>query len=228
MSLSIICCCSMMCPEARGSIEGGSIKPLHCLVKTVHVLLNHLHRLEMLLLRPAAYPVFSRFIDFVLKVPDVSDVAHIPDFISEVQQVSVQHIERYCRPCMTQMRLAVNGGAADIHAGKRRRHGFEQLFFTGEGVIQVKGILHCIRSFCKSNSFGVIRPKRYIIKQPRDNLSRGCSHTSPPHEETPHAARQALKTACTCVDFQYKTNLSLIHISEPTRRTPISYAVFCL
>ena len=26
----------------------------------------------------------------------------------------------------------------------------------------------------------------------------------------------------------YKTKLSLIHISEPTRRTPISYAVFCL
>ena len=25
-----------------------------------------------------------------------------------------------------------------------------------------------------------------------------------------------------------KTALSLIHISEPTRRTPISYAVFCL
>src|SRR5680860_891199 len=25
-----------------------------------------------------------------------------------------------------------------------------------------------------------------------------------------------------------KGNLSLIHISEPTRRTPISYAVFCL
>src|SRR5665647_2046297 len=26
----------------------------------------------------------------------------------------------------------------------------------------------------------------------------------------------------------YNKNLSLIHISEPTRRTPISYAVFCL
>ena len=25
-----------------------------------------------------------------------------------------------------------------------------------------------------------------------------------------------------------ENNLSLIHISEPTRRTPISYAVFCL
>ena len=26
----------------------------------------------------------------------------------------------------------------------------------------------------------------------------------------------------------YGESLSLIHISEPTRRTPISYAVFCL
>mgnify|MGYP003691803929 CR=1 FL=1 len=28
--------------------------------------------------------------------------------------------------------------------------------------------------------------------------------------------------------IQRHLNLSLIHISEPTRRTPISYAVFCL
>ena len=31
------------------------------------------------------------------------------------------------------------------------------------------------------------------------------------------------------IDLNYiNENLSLIHISEPTRRTPISYAVFCL
>ena len=29
-------------------------------------------------------------------------------------------------------------------------------------------------------------------------------------------------------DETRKEGLSLIHISEPTRRTPISYAVFCL
>ena len=29
-------------------------------------------------------------------------------------------------------------------------------------------------------------------------------------------------------EFEQESNLSLIHISEPTRRTPISYAVFCL
>ena len=30
------------------------------------------------------------------------------------------------------------------------------------------------------------------------------------------------------IALSIKDNLSLIHISEPTRRTPISYAVFCL
>src|SRR5664279_4678581 len=33
---------------------------------------------------------------------------------------------------------------------------------------------------------------------------------------------------CTIVSPRYGAGLSLIHISEPTRRTPISYAVFCL
>src|SRR5665647_3814102 len=35
-----------------------------------------------------------------------------------------------------------------------------------------------------------------------------------------------LKAAISGEDHEYE--LSLIHISEPTRRTPISYAVFCL
>src|SRR5665647_1926525 len=30
------------------------------------------------------------------------------------------------------------------------------------------------------------------------------------------------------VQLSFRPHLSLIHISEPTRRTPISYAVFCL
>src|SRR5680860_7602 len=32
----------------------------------------------------------------------------------------------------------------------------------------------------------------------------------------------------TCLECGDMVKLSLIHISEPTRRTPISYAVFCL
>ena len=37
------------------------------------------------------------------------------------------------------------------------------------------------------------------------------------------------QVACIIIlSFGYSLKLSLIHISEPTRRTPISYAVFCL
>ena len=38
----------------------------------------------------------------------------------------------------------------------------------------------------------------------------------------------ATQTTTTALGSEPVTNLSLIHISEPTRRTPISYAVFCL
>src|SRR5680860_1777976 len=42
-------------------------------------------------------------------------------------------------------------------------------------------------------------------------------------DECPLRIRSRSRCPCDPV-----TNLSLIHISEPTRRTPISYAVFCL
>src|SRR5680860_231762 len=48
-----------------------------------------------------------------------------------------------------------------------------------------------------------------------------------------HGILQLILTARGMPDRKLKAlgeshNLSLIHISEPTRRTPISYAVFCL
>ena len=40
--------------------------------------------------------------------------------------------------------------------------------------------------------------------------------------------QEASESETYAVDFRGGLDLSLIHISEPTRRTPISYAVFCL
>ena len=40
--------------------------------------------------------------------------------------------------------------------------------------------------------------------------------------------REILAGFTTFISMAYILFLSLIHISEPTRRTPISYAVFCL
>ena len=39
---------------------------------------------------------------------------------------------------------------------------------------------------------------------------------------------KALATGNPLIKEKMDLDLSLIHISEPTRRTPISYAVFCL
>src|SRR5665647_3831686 len=66
-------------------------------------------------------------------------------------------------------------------------------------------------------------------------------HTVPePTKEATHEAwtlmaafaattsRIRLGQMCTCMAYRNPAYLSLIHISEPTRRTPISYAVFGL
>src|SRR5680860_230488 len=47
-----------------------------------------------------------------------------------------------------------------------------------------------------------------------EGVGRGCAHFSCGSSKV--------------IGPQHSITLSLIHISEPTRRTPISYAVFCL
>src|SRR5664279_5761200 len=42
------------------------------------------------------------------------------------------------------------------------------------------------------------------------------------------AARNGVAIVLGSIGTCHRLSLSLIHISEPTRRTPISYAVFCL
>src|SRR5680860_735482 len=54
-------------------------------------------------------------------------------------------------------------------------------------------------------------------RQARQSLERKCSPMTGIAKGTMDAQSVELRVA-----------LSLIHISEPTRRTPISYAVFCL
>src|SRR5664279_4151996 len=48
-------------------------------------------------------------------------------------------------------------------------------------------------------------------------------------EDLPGTTRDRLTANVSWLDKEFTViDLSLIHISEPTRRTPISYAVFCL
>src|SRR5665647_2250126 len=65
-----------------------------------------------------------------------------------------------------------------------------------------------------------------------DNLIKGMGEVEV-HKFYPHKMKIGPCTSCwSCWQGKNKgecaQKLSLIHISEPTRRTPISYAVFCL
>src|SRR5680860_871565 len=70
------------------------------------------------------------------------------------------------------------------------------------------------------NALAVGAPVRHRPGHRPDDLLLGAPHASadPAHAQTP-GRRTTTRGGLT---------LSLIHISEPTRRTPISYAVFCL
>ena len=47
-------------------------------------------------------------------------------------------------------------------------------------------------------------------------------------EQNPQEVENYINAGILIAEAGEVANLSLIHISEPTRRTPISYAVFCL
>ena len=43
---------------------------------------------------------------------------------------------------MTEMRIAVDRRSADVHPDMRRVQRFKELFFPGEGVIEIEILLH--------------------------------------------------------------------------------------
>src|SRR5665647_1447449 len=55
-----------------------------------------------------------------------------------------------------------------------------------------------------------------------------AGHPLAPSRASDRADGGRFRPCCPWAVFEGQVNLSLIHISEPTRRTPISYAVFCL
>src|SRR5665647_2897448 len=55
-----------------------------------------------------------------------------------------------------------------------------------------------------------------------------CTYYYNNKKKYPKTLKTELETALAKMEKLTGKKLSLIHISEPTRRTPISYAVFCL
>ncbi len=68
----------------------------------------------------------------------IGDVAHIPDFITQMHQGPVEHIKGDGLACMAQVSISVNGGTAGVETNKGWIKGFEDLLFPGKGVVNVE------------------------------------------------------------------------------------------
>ncbi len=102
----------------------------------VGVVLCHLHGLKVLetgLLRDFVLA----FVSIVLKVTHVGDVANIAHFVAEMFQISENQVESDGWTGVTQVRIAINGGTADIHAHVRGVEGFKRLLAAREAVVDI-------------------------------------------------------------------------------------------
>ena len=107
----------------------------------VGVVLCHFHGLELLEARLLGNLVLA-LVGVMLEMADVGDVAHVAHLVAQLLQVAEQHVEGNGRTGMTQVRVAIDRGAADVHAHHRLVQRHEVLLASGEGIVDEKGMFH--------------------------------------------------------------------------------------
>ena len=109
-------------------------KGVHCRVEAVRVVLRYLHRLQ--LFQPGFLCDFVlALVGIVLQMAHVRDVTHIAHLVADVLEVSEKEIEGDGWPGMSEMRVAINGRAADVHAHAPRVERLEEFLLPAQGVI---------------------------------------------------------------------------------------------
>ena len=68
----------------------------------------------------------------------VGDVADVTYFVAYVRQVAVEYVECYGRAGVAEMAVAVDGGAADVHAHSFGVQRFECFFLSCERVVDTE------------------------------------------------------------------------------------------
>ena len=144
---------------ARGARLDGrrcDIQQTHGLVVAEGVGFNDFHRLQLF---QAGFlrDLVLAFVRIVLQVADVRDVADIADLVAQVAQQALQHVIGHARTGMAEVGVAVNGRAADIHAGVTGMDRNEKLLLVSQGIGK-KQVSHIRRVVHPAN----IRKNGYI------------------------------------------------------------------
>ena len=142
---------------------------VHSLVEAVGEVLCHLHGFQLLEPCLLGYLVFS-LVCIVLQVAYVGDVTHVAHLVSYMTQVAEEQVEGDGRTCMAQMSIAVNGGTAHIHAHMTGVDGTEELLLSRECIVDNEWLFHNVSDVLFVwQSYGIIvsRQRRRDIIPPK-------------------------------------------------------------
>ena len=124
------------------------VECVHGRVITVGVVLRHLHRFE--LLQPCLLLYFVvAVVGIVLHVSHIGDVAHVAHLVAQVFQIAEKDVKRDGRAGMSQVRVAIHGGSAHIHAHIGGVQRLKSFLAPTERIVNQKGLFHvsCLFSF---------------------------------------------------------------------------------
>ena len=110
------------------------IECVHILVVAVGVVLRYLHGLQLLQACLLCNLVLA-LVGIVLQVAHIGNVAHIAHLIAQVLQIAEHEVEGDGRTGMAQMGVAIDGGAAHIHAHVGCVERLETLFLSRQGIV---------------------------------------------------------------------------------------------
>ena len=116
------------------------VQQIHRAVVATRVVLHDLHRLELFDACTLGDLVLA-LVGVVLEVAHVGDVADVAHLVSEVGEVAEEDVEGDGRTGVAEVRIAVDGGSADIHAHMWRVEGLKLRLPAREGVIQNEFLL---------------------------------------------------------------------------------------
>ncbi len=128
--------------------DGGRlhVERFHRPVVAFGVVVGHFHRFELFQTRFLGDFVFA-LVGVVFQVADVRDVAHVADLVARRFQIAEQQVECHGRAGMAQVGVAVDRGAAHIHARTPRYQRFECFLAPRERIVKRQFRFHRRRYF---------------------------------------------------------------------------------
>jgi hypothetical protein len=126
--------------RARIEIGVADAEPFEVFEVPARHLLGDLERVDLLDLREALDLVLAVF-GVVDQVADVRDVLNVFDAEAEMPEVADDHVEGDVRLRVPQVRVGVDGRAADVHADLTFDARFEALLLTSQRVDDVERVV---------------------------------------------------------------------------------------